>query len=504
MTNIHSKAARGIKLLMGRQVLVQLLTFVGGIILARKLDPAQFGLYGIATFLVTVFALIGDFGLAPSFIQRKNEVTERDLQVGFTMQQSLIGMLVVLLYLLAPWLAKFYPKAPPETVWLVRALAFTLFIDSWRTMSALQLERHLAYHKLAVVEVVETLSYQGIAVVMALCGFGVWSFVCAALVRGLLGTMLVYLAAPWKVRFMFDYQIAKHILKFGLPFQLATIINSVSGWVTPVVVASMIGPQAVGYLTWAASMGKKPLLLVDSVMRVSFPHFSRIQEDRAEVERIMVRYLTYLLLPAGIWFTMLLTDGAMLVRLIYTNKWGPAVPALIMCAFAVSLDVIVWVVSVTLNAVGYVGKAANRALVRTIAQIGFGVLLVLLIRSYGGPAYNGVPIAYILALVLTLPWTFKGLARGTMKRVLSPVAWVLIPMAVSALVGGAMAYLPLWEHVKVVLTLLATVGAYLVTTLAVCPQWLLQGGGARFDRLRAYVYQKRGFLPPIPMEAAPD
>jgi O-antigen/teichoic acid export membrane protein len=268
----HQRARRGVKLLMGRQLFVQIITFATGIVLARALDPAEFGLYAIASFLVGAFALFGDFGLAPSLVQRKEQITELDLRVGFSLQQITTTVVVVLLLIAAPWLASLYPKAPPGTDWLVRALAFSLYLTSWRSMSVLQLERVLRYERLAWVEVIEVLAFQVMAVLMALNGYGVWSFVVAALVRGIVGTGLAFAAAPWRVRFAFDRTVARRILRFGAPFQLQSVIHQLGGWVTPLFVGTLIGPGAVGYLTWASSNGRKPLMLVDNVMRVAFPH----------------------------------------------------------------------------------------------------------------------------------------------------------------------------------------------------------------------------------------
>jgi Membrane protein involved in the export of O-antigen and teichoic acid len=253
MNSVHEKAKRGIKLIMARQVIVQAVTFGGGVVLARILSPSQFGLYAIATFLVQAFALFGSFGLAPSLIQRKKELADEDLQVGFTLQQVCTTVVVTGLFIGAPWLVSLYPRAPHDsplqTIWLVRALAFSLYLTSWRSMSALQLERHLKYNRIAAVEVIEILTYQTIAVVLALAGYGVWSFVWATLVRGMLGTFLVYSAAPWRVKLRFDVPAAIHLLRFAIPFQICALINNLSSWITPTLVAGMIGPQAVGYLT---------------------------------------------------------------------------------------------------------------------------------------------------------------------------------------------------------------------------------------------------------------
>lgn len=208
MSDIQARARQGIKLLIGRQVLLQSLMFGGGIVLARVLEPSEFGLYAITNFLVGFFLLLGDLGLAPSFIQRKNELTDQDLSVGFTLQQIVTTVAVVILWFLAPWMVSLYPKAPPETVWLVRAMAFSLYLTSWRAMSALQLERHLRYERFIWVEVLENFSFQITAVVLALTGYGVWSFIWAVLVRGVLGTGLIYSIAPWPVRFGFNRKIA--------------------------------------------------------------------------------------------------------------------------------------------------------------------------------------------------------------------------------------------------------------------------------------------------------
>lgn len=478
MSSVNVKAKRGIKLLMARQVIVQIITFAGGVVLARILSPTDFGLYAIATFLVHTFALFGDFGLAPSLIQRKTELSEHDLQVGFTVQQIFTTIVVIALLVSAPWLVMLYPKAPPETLWLVRSLAVSLYLTSWRTISALQLERHLSYDRLARVEVVENLSFQGIAVVLAIMGFGVWSFVWATLVRGILGTVCLWAAAPWKARFAFDRTIAVDILKFGIPFQATRLLNNVGNWVGPLVVGSYIGSHAVGYLTWAGGLGKKPLMFVESSMRVSFPHFSRIQDDPEEVERVMVRYLTYLLLPAGAWTAVIIAAANPIVEWVYTAKWSPAVPALCLYAAAVSLDVISWVISSTVAALGHAGKLAVRNAGRTAAQILLGIPLVLLV------GFEGVPIAYLIVMAASMPWLSYGLPSHMVPRALRAVAWLIIPAAAGAAIGRSC----LLIHTSVVIhAILGTVVALAVFAIAAwlsCPDWLKAGVLGRLRRFR--------------------
>jgi PST family polysaccharide transporter len=466
MDTVHARAGKGIQLLMGRQVLVQMLTFGGGVILARVLDPAQVGLYAVASFLVGMVALLGDFGLAASFIQRRAELTERELRIGFTLQQIVTTVVVAALLLLAPWLAALAPKAPPETVWLVRALALNLYLMSWRSMSALQLERALRYERLARAEVAENLCYQGVAVLLALRGCGVWSFVGAVLARGLLGTLLLMRAAPWPVGFAFDGALARSILRFGIPFQFQNLANQAAGWVTPLLVGGLVGPHAVGYLTWAVANAQRPLVLVDNVMRVAYPHFSRIQEDREEVERLLTRYLTGLLVGAGLWCALLLAGGPSLVRWIYTAKWAPAIPALLLFATALGADVILWTVGVTLNSLGDVHRTTRVLLARNLANVGLSVPLVL------GVGFNGVALAYLAADALAVPWMLRGLGPGAPARLLRDVLWVVPAVAASAALGSLALQAPLGTAGHAVLSAALAGAAYLGVMWWVGPSWL--------------------------------
>ena len=463
---LNQRARRGVKLLLGRQVILQLLTFGGGVILARVLDPAEFGLYAIATFLVGTIALFGDFGLSPLLIQRKEQIAPADLQVGFTLQQIVTTAAVAILWFTAPLLALLYPKAPPETIWLIRALAFTLYLSSWRTIGALQLERDLKYGAMARVEVVEGILYQSIAVILALLGFGVWSFICATVARASVGGLLLYLASPWKMQFHFDRKVARELLHYGFPFQLQVLANQLSGWATPLLVGSLIGPTAVGYLTWASSNGKKPLILVDNVMRVAFPHFSRLQHTPAELQHIIGRYITCLLLPAGVWFAVLLTCGESIVRLLYTGKWIGGVPALVLFASALAFDVIAWVISTGLTSIGIVAFPARVVLARSVIALGLSVPLV---ASIG---FNGVPLAMFIAAGIAVPFMIRRLGSGVLNRLLRDVGWVVIPVTVSVTVGYLLHTLPAFPWHNPILSAGFVTSVYCVITWIASPQWL--------------------------------
>jgi O-antigen/teichoic acid export membrane protein len=474
VTQSHHRAARrGIKLLMIRQFGLQGFSFIGGAIIARKLGPAAFGFFGISLYLVNMLAQFADFGLAPSFIQRKAELTERDLRIGFTLQQILLSTVFCVIMVIAPWLARLYPHAPPDLVWFVRAMAFTLYLSSWRTMSALQLERNLRYERLARIEVLEALIYQSLAVTLAILGKGTWSYIIAMLAQGVVGTFLVYRACPWKIRFAFDARVARNILRYGIPFQMQILFNQMGDWVIPLFVGSRLGSSAVGLLTWSSANSKKPLMLVDNVMRVAYPHFSRLQDDRPEVERTLRRYLEGMLLMSAFWFAVLFVAGPALVRGIYQYKWEGAITTLAIYAATMAFDIITMVLATALNAIGNVNFMTRIALARSVLYMLFSVPFVFKI------GYNGVPFAILCAQSLIIPWAFRGLGPGSLQRVMGPILWVLIPLAGSIAAGLAARSALVALHMIAPIQAIALIALLSVIFCAcgwpVSPVWLRDG-----------------------------
>ena len=487
MSEYHGRAKRAIGQMMSRSVLLQGITFGGGIVLARTLGPGPFGLYIISSFVVSLFALLGDFGLAPSFIQRKAELTDHDMQVGFTLQQLLTTLMVVALWVLAPFAQRWVYPDQPAVVWLVRALSFNLYLTSWRTMSAIALEREVKFDRLAKIEVLETLTYQGLAVGLSLAGLGTWSFVIAAMTQGLLGTVLIYAAAPWPVRLRFDWAVSRDLIRFGLPFQLQMVMNSLGGWVTPLVVGRVVGPVGVGYLTWASANGRKPMMVTDNIMRVGFPHISRLQGDLAEVERTVIRYLTFSVLAAGLWFAGVYCCTPAAIDWVYKSKWIPAGTALVLYAAVLPLDMLGMVAGMSLNGVGRVRFTTIAVSARNILAVLLAVLFVWLWRP-AEHKFNGVPVAFLLASLLTIPWLPAALRPGAMRRVLLSMAWMAVPLGLGLTAGlltsAGTARMPL--SARVILSGSAACLGYVVGTVAAAPAWL-RAMALRSGRPRAAV-----------------
>lgn len=428
---LSRKARQGIVGLGSTQAFGQIITMACGIVLARILSPAEFGLFAIATFFVDIVNRFGGIGIFASLIQRKSDLDQDAVSAAFTLQMAITVVGVIILNVFAPWIAKQYEADSAAFEALVRVVSFTLFLTALRSVNQLQLERALKFKAIARIGLLESIVFQVTAVVLAYFGFGIWALATAMFLRISTSTFMMYRLAPWKARINFDFSKAMAIFRYGMPFQANALMNAAGGWITPVVVAPLLGTAAVGYLNFASSNGRKPLILTAIVMRVSFPHFSRLQDDREEVEKLAVKYLSWLLSISLLWFAGMATAGDLAIHLIYSEKWVPAAPALVVFAAALALDSPSWILTKAQEAIGNVRYTMQRILLATILNIAISTALVFQIGMVG------VPAGYVIAKLVTLPMLFRGLPKGAMRRVFGAQLWLTVPTAAAIAAGLA-------------------------------------------------------------------
>lgn len=373
--------------LTARQIALRALSFVSiNIILARILPVETLGIFNIASSIITFFAFFSDVGLAASLIQKKDSVTEEDIKTTFSIQQLLVGSISLLVIILSPWLAQFY-GLNNDGIWLIRTLGLAFFLTSLKVVPSVLLERELRFQPLVVVELVETLVFNFLLIILVMRGFGIWSFSIAALSRGVVGAGLIYILAPVKIGLGIQKVAAKKLLSFGLPYQTNSLLALLKDRLVPLVVAKMVGPISVGYITWSQSMAFLPLEIMGIIIRITFPAFSRLQDDKKALSLAVEKSLFVTSLTV---YPILFGLGGLmptLVNHVVSVKWQPAMSSFYLFAFSTFWAVISTTLTNTLNAVGYVKITLKLMIFWTVVT---WVLTPILVWQYG---YVGVGLA---------------------------------------------------------------------------------------------------------------
>lgn len=391
---VKRRAVRGVVALTGRTFFVQVVSFLGFFFLTVFLGRAEIGLFFAVSELVAILGYFSDIGLAAALIQKKEKPELADIRSTFTIQQILVLTLIVLVLILTPWLRSFY-QISEVGVWLLWALTAGFFLASLKTIPSVLLERNLRFDLLVVVEMVETLLFYGLAVFLAWRGFGVLAYAWAVLARGVAGVILIYLFSPWKIGFALELASLRNLLRFGVPYQANSFLAVVKDRLMNVFLWKIIGAEGVGILGWAQKWAQMPLrLLMDSVMKVTFPAFSRMQEDPQELKGAIEKTLYFVsLLTFPILIGLVLLAKPLIFLIPKYEKWEVALLALGFYAINSAWASVTTPLTNALSAVGRIKTVFKLMVMWT--GLTWAIYPILAIR-YG---YNGVAAA--AALVAT-------------------------------------------------------------------------------------------------------
>lgn len=360
-TQVSRRAARGMVLLAVRSIVIQLVTFAGTVVLARALDPQDFGVFAVLQFALTFFQLFGDVGMGAALVQRKETPSGRALASLFTLQTLLAVAITALIWAAAPAVTLVWANLPANSYVLLRAMSLSFLITAVRVVPSILLERSLRFGAIALAEVAQVVAFYFVACACALGGLRAWTWPAGLLAQAVTGTAVVFIAHPWRPRLALDGDTLRSLVQFGLPFQFKNLIGFANGAVTPLYAGSVLGASAVGLIGWGQQLAYLPLKLVEVVGRVSFPLFSRIQHDRRSLARALQRMLQ--LCAVGVFFSsaLFLTAGPNVTTVVFAEKWLAGLVALYAFAAVLVVGFVSPVVGALLDAVGRPGVIARLA-----------------------------------------------------------------------------------------------------------------------------------------------
>ncbi len=395
---IKKKSLKGVGALIKRQIAVKIIIMAAGIILARLLAPQTFGIFAIVSFVVTFFSTFSDIGIGAALIQKKGNLSREELSTTFWLQQILAWCVVGVVLVIAPLALLVYPSLPSASVWLIRAMAVSFVFVSLKTIPAILMERKLDFNRIAWVDVAENLSFNITAICFAMAGFEVWSFIIAALIRSILGTIIIYAISSWRPTLQFRLAAIKDMVRFGLPYQGNAILGFIKDAVTPLFVGAYAGAAAVGYVTWAKNFAFAPLTLSESFGRVSFPAFSRIQDNRELLARTVessIRCMTLVMFPVTVLMVVL---GPGIIHVVFTDKWMPGLWAYYFYCTSPLLIGVLLPMYCAILAVGKSKILLKMTVVLVVLEWGLGVPLVLQF-GFNGIAFNQPFIAVLFFFI---------------------------------------------------------------------------------------------------------
>jgi O-antigen/teichoic acid export membrane protein len=369
---VKKKAVRGVAILAGRGIILNIIAQASQLILLAFLSVEQIGLFWIVSAAVAFFVYFSDIGLAAALIQKKTPVTKIDLRTTFTVQQILMGVIVIAFLFMSEGISSSY-NLGREGEYLLYALAFSLVLASFKTIPSVLLERKLMFGKLVFPELIETLVYNVVVVSLAANGYGITSFTWAVVARAVVGLIAMYMVSPWRPGFALNKAAILELLRFGLPYQVNTFIALIKDQGITLLLGRSIGAAGVGLIGTSQKLSQLSLrLFMDPVTRVSFPAFARMQDDPKELASAVTRsilFLCFLTFPAVVAFWILIP---VIIALVPSyERWLPIMGFYSFFVFSAMISSATTQLTNLLNAIGKIKVTSGFMVMWTILTIVF-------------------------------------------------------------------------------------------------------------------------------------
>jgi teichuronic acid exporter len=298
--------------------------FIVSIILARLLFPEQFGLIGMLLVFMAVARIFVESGFGAALIQ-KRETTATDICSIFYFN-VLVGLLSAgSLCLAAPWIAAFYKQ--PVLSPLMRVLSLTIIIDSFRIIQETLFKKEINFKVLTERSLVAGLLSGAVGIGFAVAGFGVWSLVAQQVSASFFRTISLWVISPWRPALIFSFAALRKMFGFGSRILFSGLLNQIFDNIYYLVIGKLFSAADLGLFTRARTMQDLPSqTLSDVVGRVTFPVFSKSQDDPARLKKRLARALTVLgLLNFPMMVGLAVTARPLVVALLGV-KWAGCIP----------------------------------------------------------------------------------------------------------------------------------------------------------------------------------
>lgn len=390
IATVTQRSIKGVFALISRTFTIQLLNFVTFSLIFAFLNEGEVGVFYVVSAAISFLTYFSDIGLAAALIQKKEELTKEDLRTTFTIQQGLVTLITVGALISSGWV-KSYFGFDDSGIFLFQSFVIAFFLSSLKTIPSVILERALHFEKLIWPQIFETCAFNITLLALAMNGYGISSYAYAVLARGLVGVVTLYLIAPWKMGIGFSKASAKKLLSFGIPFQSNSILALLKDDLLALYLGRIFAgtPGYLGYITFAQKWAFTPLrLIMDNVIRITFPSFSRIKDNKEALGTAIEKSLF-----ASVFFIFPSVTGMAILAPYFIafipryQKWEPALLSLVFFAINASLSAVSTPLTNALNAIGKVKVTLYLMVFWTIAT---WVITPLAIRQFG---FTGVSIA---------------------------------------------------------------------------------------------------------------
>ncbi len=335
--SIGARTMRGMFWAYGSFVAGRSLTLISTAILARLLDPRDFGLVALALVFTAVLETVADLGLSQALVVTPDEEVLERADSVFLGSIGLGAGLTAIVAGLGPLMALFFHQ--PALTWLMGLLGTNFLLRSLGSTHYALAEKRIDFRARTQAEVADVL-VRGIAsVVLAAAGLGASSIVIGYLAGTVALSATLWIVVPWRPRLRARRRDLRGLLRFGAAYSGVDLMAAISNNVDYVFVGRVLGPVSLGLYSIGFRLPELLIMNLSLVAgRVLFPAFAAVaREALADAFLVAFRYTMMIAMPLAAGLAAL---SHPVILALFGDKWEGSVGAMrVLSLYALFLTV---------------------------------------------------------------------------------------------------------------------------------------------------------------------
>lgn len=398
-----SDVVRGVSWMGFLRVATRGLAFARIAILARILNPTEFGLFGIAILVLAFVELFTETGINVFFIQGEGKIRE---YVNTAWIFSLIRGVFIssLIFFAAPLVSSFFNS--PDSLGLLRLVSLVPLLRGFINPSIVKFQKELLFNKEFAlrmsISVVDSLVAIFVSLILRSAYGLVWGFLAGVVVEILISHLFI---SP-KPKLAFEINKAKAVVGRGKWITGAGVFNYLFQQGDDILVGKLLGGYWLGIYQLAYKISTLPITeIADVFNKVTFPVYSKISGNTPRLRRLFLKTTlgaALLVVPLSL---ILFFFPKQVILILLGDKWLEAVPLL----KVLSIFGIVRAISGSVTPVFLAVKKQEYLFVFTLLSVlGMAVVIFPMIKAFG---VVGAGIAALVGSLSGVPIVFYYLSR---------------------------------------------------------------------------------------------
>ncbi|WP_286083680.1 lipopolysaccharide biosynthesis protein, partial [Parabacteroides goldsteinii] len=264
--------------------LQQIIGMVFGIVIARILNPDDYGLVAMLAIFSAIANTIMDSGFTTALINKKT-IRHEDYNAVFWFSAFCGIVIYMILFLTAPLIAKFYDQ--PILINLSRILFLSFLISSFGIAHNALLFKKIKVKQRGIIDIVAVFVSGSVGLILALSGFAYWGLALQLVTQCLVATLLRWYFSGWRPTFTFDFSPIKEM--FG--FSSKILFNNILGQVNANLFSVLLGKYYTKADTGYYSQGNKwmvvgSMIVTSMIQGVAQPVLVEVTDDKMRQKNV--------------------------------------------------------------------------------------------------------------------------------------------------------------------------------------------------------------------------